>query len=231
MKETHSYTFITIVWLAFCLVACTSKIELQENLAARQPAVPTAETLLKADALFRQRTDVSKLREAVNLLAQARNPDNRNYEIEWKFAEYNYFLGKQSTDEKESEKAFESGASAGKIASRLEPDKPDGYFWYGTNLGEQAKRAPLTKGLMSVGDIRDTMNKVIEIQPDYQGASAYDALAEIELATRLTGGDAKKAVNYLEKAIEIHSDNTYLHLHLAKAYMAVNRQADAKKQL
>ena len=40
---------------------------------------------------------------------------------------------------------------------------------------------------------------MIEIQPDYQGASAYDALAQVELATKLKGGDAKKAVEYLGK--------------------------------
>ena len=231
MKQTHSYTFITIIWIAFCLAACASNSEMLENSAARQSTVSVTETITKADALFKQRADVSKLREAVNLLAQARNPDGRSYEIEWRFAQDNYFLGKRSGDEKQSEKAFESGAAAGKIASRISPDKPEGYFWQGANLGEQARRAPLTKGLMSVGDIRDAMNKVIEIEPDYQGASAYDALAEIELATRLTGGDAKKAIDYLEKAIRIEDDNSNLRLHLAEAYLADNRPPDAKKQL
>lgn len=231
MKETHSYTYITIVWLAFCLVACTSKTETPEISAAQQSTVQNTETLVKADTLFKQRADVSKLREAIGLLAQARNPDARSYEIEWKTAEYNYFLGKQSGDEKESEKAFENGLQAGKIASRIAPDKPDGYFWHGANLGEQAKRAPLTKGLMSIGEIQQAMNKTIELEPDYQGASAFDVLAQIELATRLTDGDAKKAVDYLEKAIRIENDNSDLHLHLAEAYLAENRQAEAKKQL
>lgn len=231
MKRKCFYSFITIVLFSCCLISCASSGQTDVETSVPNDAVDVSATLKQAEQLFRQRTDLWKLREAVNLLAQVRNPAKRNYEIEWKFAEYNYFLGKQSSDEKESEKAFEEGAKAGKIASRIEPNKPDGYFWYGANLGEQAKRAPLTKGLMSIGDIREAMNKTIEIQPDYQGASAYDALAEIELATRLTGGDAKKAVEYLEKAIEIHSNNTYLHLHLAKAYLAVNRQADAKKQL
>ena len=75
------------------------------------------------------------------------------------------------------------------------------------------------------------MTKVIEIDPSYQGASAFDALAQIELATRLTGGKSAKAVDYLEKAIEINKQNTYLRLHLAQAYLAENRSADARKQL
>ena len=231
MKRKSFYSFITIVLFSGCLISCAFSVQNDVETEAPENAVDVSPTLKQADELFRLRTDLSKLRESVNLLAQVRNPAKRNYEIEWKFAQYNYFLGKQSGDEKESEKAFEEGGKAGKIASRTEPNKPEGYFWHGANLGEQARRSPLTKGLTSIGDIREAMNKVIQIQPDYQGASAYDALAEIELATRLTGGDAKKAVDYLEKAIQIYSNNTYLHLHLAEAYLAVNRQADAKKQL
>ena len=122
--------------------------------------------------------------------------------------------------------------SAGKIAARLEPDKAEGHFWSGANLGEQAKRSPVTVGIKSIDDIRAEMNKVIEIQPGYQSASAYDALAQVELkAGLLGGGKPEKAVEYLEKALEISKDNAYLYLHLGEAYLAVNRNADARKQL
>lgn len=231
MKRNSFYSFITIVLFSGCLISCASRGQPDVETSAPKDAVDVSATLKKADELFRERGDASKLREAVDLLAKIRNPDKRDYETEWRFAKYNCFLGRQSKDEKESEKAFESGVSAGKIASRVAPDKPEGYFWYGANLGEQAKRAPLTKGLMSIGDIREAMNKTIEIEPGYQGASAFDVLAQIELATRLTDGDAKKAIDYLEKAIQIEKENSNLHLHLAEAYLADNRQADAKRQL
>ncbi len=232
MKRNSFYSFITIVLFSGCLIsgACSGGQNDVETSAPKN-AVDVSAQLKQADELFRGRNDVSKLREAVTLLARVRNPDKRDYEVEWKYAKYNYFLGKQSGDEKESEKALESGASAGKIASRIEPNKPDGYFWYGANLGEQAKRAPLTKGLMSVGEIREAMNKTIEIEPGYQGASAFDVLAQVELATRLTDGDAKKAIDFLEKAVQIEKENSNLHLHLAEAYLADNRSTDAKKQL
>jgi len=224
------YRFITIALLSFWLISCASKVETEP--AGKKPTGSPAEAIAKAEALFKEREDVSKLREAVQTLAAARDMDNRNYELEWKFSRFNYFLGKQSTDDKESAKAFEEGVAAGKIASRMEPEKPDGYFWYGANLGEQAKRNPVTEGLKSVKDIREAMNKVIEIQPDYQAASAYDALAQIELKSGfLGGGNPKKAVEYLEKALELEKDNTYIYLHLAQAYLAVDREADAKKQL
>lgn len=224
------YSFITIFLACFLLGNCAKKAE-TESSANLMNAAQTAEILAQSDNLFRERADTAKLREAVKLLASARNPESRNYETEWKFAKYNFFLGKQTTDAAESEKAFADGVSAGAIASRMELNKPDGHFWYAANLGEQAKKSPVTVGLKSIGDIRDAMNRVIEIDPKYQGASAFDALAQIELATRITGGKAERAVEYLEKALEYEKENTYIYLHLAEAYLAVGKKAEAKKQL
>jgi tetratricopeptide (TPR) repeat protein len=195
------------------------------------PSQPIPEVVQKAEGLFKQRTDISNLREAVKLLAAVRSTDNRNFEVEWKFSKFSYFLGKHTTDEKESGAAFEKGKEAGMIASRMEPDKPDGYFWYGANLGELARQSPVTVGIKSVTDIQQAMNKVIELDPGYQAASAYDALAQIELKTTMTGGKPEKAVELLEKALEIEKNNTNLCLHLAEAYLAVDKDAEARKQL
>ncbi len=223
--------FLFVSFSVTFLVSCaSSSVAEVENLASTSTD-SAVETIAKTDILCQKHEDLAVLRECLQLLASVRKPDNRNYEVEWKFARYNYFLGKIADKESESDKAFEDGVQAGKIASRIAPDKPDGYFWYAANLGEQAKRAPVTKGLTSVGDIREAMNKVIEIQPDYQGASAYDALAQLELATRLTGGKAEKAVEYLEKGFALEKDNSFIRLHLAEAYLATNRDAEAKKQL
>jgi len=230
MKTRSFYIFITIVFTLCLHLGCRPKAQVESNSA---PSVSESipEVIQKADALFKQRTDISNLREAIKTLAGARMSDNRNFEVEWKFAKFNYFLGRHTDDEKEKTTAFEKGREAGLIAVRMEPDKPDGHFWYAANLGELSRMNPITIGLKSVGEIKASMNKVIEIQPDYQNASAYDALAQIELQTVLTGGKAEKSVEYLEKAVEIEKDNTSLRLHLADAYLAVNRDAEARKQL
>ena len=230
MQPSKFYSLITIGIILISLISCASRIETAE------PPTPVneksvAENITQTDKLCQRHEDLSNLRECIKLLSQIRNPDNRNYEVEWKLAKYSYFLGKLTEESGEGEKRLQNGSEAGKIASKIDPNKPEGYFWYGANLGEQAKRSPLTKGLASLGDIRAAMTKVIEIQPDYEGASAYDALAQIELSTGLAGGKAEKAVEYLEKAITIDNDNSYLHLHLGEAYLAVNRKEDAKKQL
>jgi tetratricopeptide (TPR) repeat protein len=230
MRKHKFYSLITIVSVSILFISCASKAE-TEPVATPRNSVPAAEVVAQAEALFRQREDLSKLREAVKLLAAARTPDNRNYEIEWQYARFNYFLGRQSDSEKESEEALENGVKAAKIAARIAPERADGHFWYAANLGEQAKKSPVTVGIKSVDDIREAMNKVIEIQPDYQNASAYVALAQVELTTGLFGGKPEKAVEYLEKALALEKNNAYIYLHLAQAYLAVNRDAEAKRQL
>lgn len=230
MSKNYPHIFITLVLVGFFAVSCARQPE------PEQPAAPLGqaqinETLARADALFKQRGDLEKLRQAVKIVAGLRRADQRVFEVESKFAEYNYFLGKQISDDKESDKVFEDGKQAAQIVERIAPDKADGYFWYAANLGEQARKSPLTVGITSTDEIKTRMNKVIEIQPDFQGASAYDALGLLELETGLIGGSAQKAVEYLEKGISVDPNNTYLHLHLARAYLKTNRPAEAKKQL
>jgi hypothetical protein len=214
-----------------CLLANCSSSSVAENTAPPPPKRPIEETLAKADQLFTQREDVKKLGEARQIVGQLREPDNRNFEVEWRFAKYSLFLGEKTSDDDKKQKIFEEGRDAGKIASRIGADRPEGYFWYGANLAELAKMSPVTVGYTSVDNIRDSMNTVIKIQPGYQGASAYDILAEIELNTRLFGGKATKAVEYLEKAIEIEKNNSNLRLHLAEAYLDADKPDLAKQQL
>jgi tetratricopeptide (TPR) repeat protein len=232
MTERRHYILITIVITLYLLTSCeagpgdATTAKLEADPAEISKAVTDAETL------FANRgTGIEHLEKAVKLLSDVRSPDHRNFDIEWRYAKMNYFLGKESTSETNAIAAFEKGRDAGRIASRIAPDRPDGYFWYGANLGELARISPVTVGMKSVDDVRAALNKVIELQPDYQNASAYDGLAQLELATRLYGGSAERAAELLETGLKFEKNNPNIHLHLAEAYLALNRSADARKQL
>ena len=45
------------------------------------------------------------------------------------------------------------------------------------------------------------------------------------------GGDVAKAVEYLEKAIELEKDNGDVRIYLAEAYLAQKKNAEAHKHL
>jgi tetratricopeptide (TPR) repeat protein len=189
------------------------------------------QTLQSSDELFAQRQDLEKLRQAISVLTRARRENERSYDVEWRLAKYYYYLGRHTPDQKEREKAFADGVAAGKLAIKQDPNKADGHFWYGANLGAQANENPLSAGVSSLAEVRASMNKVIELQPNYEMASAYDVLGQLELGTRLMGGSNEKARDHLEKAIELEKFNGEARIHLAEAYLALDRDADAKKQL
>jgi hypothetical protein len=64
------------------------------------------------------------------------------------------------------------------------------------------------------------------------GGSAYLVLGQIELHTPgLLGGSKKRAVEWMEKGLAFGSQNAFLRLGLAEAYLAVKRTQDARRQL
>lgn len=229
MKSRPSLIFLLAV-ITLCLQLGCSKTEAEPE----RPTVTLeqiAAALPKAEELFKQREDVAKLREAVAALRSVRDYRQRNFDVEWRYAKYNYFLGKQSPDAKEQDAAFEEGKNAGRIAQTVDPQKPDGYFWYAANLGELARKNMLTVGVKSIGDVRGTMEMVLEIDPKYQHSSAADVLAQIELETKLYGGSAEKAVEILEMALQAETNNMNLHLHAGEAYLQLKKESDARRHL
>jgi tetratricopeptide (TPR) repeat protein len=230
-KLAVNYKILTIV-ITMCLhFGCAGDASTAE-LGNGPNRMPADQAIAEAERLFASRNDIENLRKGTEILNQARNPDNRNYEVEWRYSKFCYFLGKSEKNIQDAENIFEKGRDAGKIASRLEPNKPDGHFWYAANLGELARMSPITVGLKSLDDIREAFLRVIEIQPDYQGASAYDALGEIELSTRFIGGGRpEKAVEYLEKGLKLAPDNSNIRLHLAQAYLYLKRDREARREL
>ncbi|HBE81329.1 MAG TPA: hypothetical protein DDW24_00935 [Blastocatellia bacterium] len=231
MNLCKLYVLITFV-ITLCLQSSCSMRADGETSPGSPGAITIGPAIETAEKLFAAREDIESLRKAVKVLSEARNPAERNYEVEWKFAKFSYFLGKRTESENEANKIFETGRDAGRIASRVQPSSPEGHFWYAANLGELSRLSPITVGIKSVDDIREAMLKVVAIDPGYQGASAFDALGQLEMETRnLKGGKAEKAVEYLEKGLGINKDNANIRLHLAEAYLAVKRDADARKQL
>ncbi|MER3631238.1 MAG: hypothetical protein C4325_02905 [Blastocatellia bacterium] len=230
-KSIVDYKNLVLV-ITMCLHICCAKDVSTPEPSNSDRNIPNENVLAEAERLFAERSDIENLRKGAEILNQARNPDKRNYDIEWRYAKFCYFLGKAEQSILEAEAMFERGLAAGKIASRLEPNKPDGHFWYAANLGELARRSPITVGLRSKDEIREAFLRVIEIQPDYQGASAFDALGDMELSTRFIGGGRpEKAVEYLEKGLKLAPDNSNIRLHLAEAYLYLKRDREARREL
>lgn len=210
-----------------------STAEKSANETNTQPpsVVTPAELIAQADQLYAQRDDLARIREGLGKLRGARAAEPNNYEVAWRASKLNYYLGDNTTNEAERDKAFEDGVDAGRAAIKLQPEKPEGHFWLGANLGGQAKVSVLS-GMADTEEIRQEMETVLKLDEGYLSGSAYMALGQVYLESpRMMGGDPKKAVEYMEKGLKFGEKNPVLHLRLAEAYLAVDRKADARKQL
>ena len=195
------------------------------------PAVSTQDLIAKADGLYAGREDISKARSAIATLREARVKDYKNYDVLWRLAKYNYYLGSHTKTEAEREKAFSEGIQAGKAAVAAEPGRVEGHFWLGANYGGSAQTGTLA-GLATVSDIREQMNEVIKIAPSYESASAYMVLGQVDLeAPKLLGGNPSEALEILQKGVRLAGDNSMLRLRLAQAFSRNNRPAEALKQI
>jgi tetratricopeptide (TPR) repeat protein len=203
----------------------------------QQPSEPqsdtasAAELVKQADGLYAERASVEKARQAVAVLRRARITDYGNYETIWKLSKYNYYLGGHESDEPRKLDAFREGIAAGEAAVRLAPDKPEGHFWLGANLGGRAKVQGPLYALSSVPDIRREMETVIKLDEGFQGGSAYLALGQIDLdLPDVMGGDPERAAAELERGLKFGENNALLRFHLARAYYQLGRHADARAQ-
>lgn len=192
---------------------------------------PVAEDIQEADRLYGERADLMKVRQGVIALRQALAAHPSNYDVAWRLAKLNYYLGAHSSESKEQERAFRDGTEAGKLAIKLSPDKPDGHFWLGANYGGNAEISMLA-GLAEIEDIKREMEAVIRMDEAYESGSAYMALGQMYLkAPRMLGGDTAKAIDYLEKGLKFGPNNGLLRLRLAEAYAGARRNDDARKQI
>ena len=181
--------------------------------------------------MYAGRADLVKVRQALVSLRQAQTDHPSDYDIAWRLAKYNYFLGVHTTEPHEQEKAFRDGIEAGKQAVQLQDSKPDGHFWLGANYGGAAKSSVLAS-LSSVDDIKHEMESVLKLDEGYESGSAYMALGQVYLeAPKLLGGDVDKAISYLEKGVKVGPNNALIKVTLAKAYAEAHRNADAQKQI
>lgn len=229
-EKARSVVIVSAAVLGFLMSLACKQLPPPEALSTSDAKV-AAERIAEGDALYEGREDLNKARVAVAALRQARTADNGNYEASWKLARAAFYVGEHTDHNSERDDMFREGIEAGKAAVAIQPDKPEGHFWLGANYGGSAAHSTLAN-LSSFQDIKGEMEAVLKIDESYEGYSAYLGLGRLYLqAPRVIGGDSAKAIEYLEKGVKLNPNNTMMRLHLAEAYEANNRNAEARKQI
>jgi hypothetical protein len=178
-----------------------------------------AKATANPDELYAQRLDIAKAKQAADIWTQ-RSADGKDYDSLWKLSRDLYYLGTLGPKADQSA-ALERGITTGKQAAVLQPDKPEGHFWYAANMGEKAQRSSKFTALGMKGDIKSELERVVAIQPGWQSGSGESALGEWYLKVpdsfMCCGGDHKKGLELLRKALTYDTDSKQVKFSLAEA--------------
>ncbi len=183
------------------------------------------------DALYSQREDLAKARQAADIWSARLKDNPKDFESAWKLSRALFWLGGHGP-EKQRQQDLEAGNEAGRIASTLDPKRPEGYFWMAANMGNLAESYGLRAGLKYRGQIKDALEMVLKIDPAYQQGSADRALGRWYFKVPgLFGGDKKQSEEHLRKSLTYDENSTASRFFLAETLIDMGRKPEAKAEL
>ncbi len=187
-----------------------------------------------ADALYARRTDLASAERAADLWAAAleRDPVGPSaFEAAWKLSRACYWLGGHEPDDRRRA-ALERGIEAGRKATALKPDRPEGYFWMAANMGALAESFGLRQGLKYRKPIKEALETVLRIDPSFQLGSADRALGRwYAKVPGLFGGSDREAEAHLRASLRYDPQSTASHYFLAELLLDHGRKAEARAEL
>lgn len=205
-------------------------------LPAAAPAQEAAESLLaRAREAYRERAEVARARQAVELYAAAAKADPTSYEARWEGARACYFYGTFAREEaSDAEKLiiFDDGVQRARAAVALAPDRVEGHFWLGVLLGVFGEAKGVFKSLALVPEIQAEMERCLALDPSVEGWGPDRLLGRMYFKLPFfKGGDNEKSRLHLERSLAGAPTNALTRLYLAETYRALGKKREALEQV
>ena len=206
-------------------------------------ALMAADYMADADKLFEQGGLVN-YKQAIELYqkAIAENPDS--YEAHWKCArayrEYGHTAKSQKVEGWKDicAQSGKEGMQYAQKATELDPAKPDGYYYYGLNVGVYSDGVSiftaLAEGLKD--KTQSSFEKTYEIDKMFKEGGPMIALGRFWAVLPWPMRDRKKSLNYYREyqATEYFADNIEAHVYLGELLIQMGgdkNKAEAKGYL
>ena len=181
--------------------------------------------------LYAQRQDLNNARRAADVWAQRLQNNRGDFEAAWKLARARYWLGGHAP-ERERKGLLEAGVAVARVATKLQPNRPEGHFWTAANMGALAESFGLRQGLKYRGEIRDELLTVLRLDGSFQQGSADRALGRwYAKVPGLFGGSKKKSEEHLRRSLDYNQNSIASRFFLAETLLDMDRKAEAIAEL
>ena len=202
-----------------------------------------ADYVAEADRLFDQ-GGLTNYRQAIELYQKALAENPGNYEAAWKCARTHREYGNTAKTEKVDgwkdicAKYGKEGMNYAQKATELEPEKPDGYYYYGLNVGIYSDGVSiftaLSEGLKD--KTQKSFEKTYQLNKMYEEGGPMIALGRFWQVLPWPMHDRKKSLKYYREyqATNFFADNIEVHVYLGELLIQIGgkeNKAEAKGYL
>ena len=199
-----------------------------------------ADYMAEADSAY-ARGGLDGYKQAIELYekALAENPDS--YEANWKCARAYREYGDEAKSQKVEgwkdicAKYGKSGMQYAQKAVELDPNKPDGHYYYGLNVGIYSDGVSIFTALAEglKGKTQTSFEKTYEINKMYKDAGPMLSLGRFWAVLPWPLHDRKKSLKYYREyqATEYFADNFEAHVYLGELLIQIGgdeNKAEAK---
>jgi tetratricopeptide (TPR) repeat protein len=135
--------------------------------------------------------------------------------------------GERATDDAARRTAYETAKGHADRAVELMPESADARFVQFGADGRIAQLGGIAVAALQLVKLNGQLDEVLRLDPNHANALAARGGMLMKLP-RLFGGNTKKGVEYLERAVALDSTAVGKRLELAEAYHIVGREEEAK---
>jgi len=188
------------------------------------------------DAVWGKRDNLDQLKKCIDAYEKALQIKPDNQEILSRLSIGYYWLGNLHPDDdfkKFRKESYQKGMNYAKSLTKINPKSAPGIFWDATNNASYCKEKGFLKSAMNVGEIKDQVDQVIEIDKYYYRGGPQRLLARIYWGTprffRKRGEGLKDGANLLNDALSKYPNFTLTYIFLGDIYWKMGEKEKAKQ--
>ena len=194
-------------------------------------AANKTQLIKQAESYYDQREKAGMCEKTQGIYKQIAKSDPKNYVVMWKIARCSYWIGNHAPKKKRVS-IFAEGQKYAEAAVRVAPMDPDGHYWLGVMIGRAAEERGIVNSIFVINSIKTEMEKIISLNSKHGGA--HYILSQVYFKAPpppISVGNISKAKEEGLIARRLWPQYTFIHIGLAKIYLALGDIENAKSEL